>query len=155
MKDVTCSFTGHRDIVCDPSELMKRLDEAVRNAVANGYTRFVAGGALGFDTMAARAVLSLREEDPRITLHLILPCKNQDKYWDDWQKKEYLSILEAADSHEYICELYTRYCMAKRNEAMVNASSLVIAYYNGEAKGGTAMTVRYAKKKDTQIINLF
>ena len=37
-------------------------------------------GALGFDTIAAQAVLSVKETYPEVKLILVLPCENQTKY---------------------------------------------------------------------------
>lgn len=45
--------------------------------------------------------------------------------------------------------------MMRRNRALVDGAGLVIAYYNGEGKGGTAYTVRYAKKNRVAVLNLF
>ena len=123
--------------------------------IAEGYSRFIAGGALGFDTLAAKAVLEAREKYPEITLHLALPCPEQTKMWKPDQIRIYEEILERADSHEYVCEHYTRFCMAARNRRMVDCSSAVIAYYDGSGKGGTAMTVGFAEKKGLRIINVF
>ena len=71
----TCCFTGHRRL---PSEeipvLRKRLEEEIRRLYREGFHYFAAGGALGFDTLAALAVLSLRKELPGLRLILVLPC---------------------------------------------------------------------------------
>ena len=152
----TCCFTGHRDIpedrMCD---VKKRLADAVETLISEGYTAFIAGGALGFDTMAALAVLDARERKPEIVLHLVLPCPEQTKMWRADQVLKYREILERANSHEYVSQHYTRWCMAQRNRKMVEMSSAVIACYDGSGKGGTAMTVGFAEKKGIRIINVF
>lgn len=156
MEKVTCCFTGHRDVPEDQLERVKtQLAETVSALIEEGYTAFVAGGAIGFDTLAENAVLEARKSHPEITLHLALPCHNQDKKWNAEQKAEYKRIVDEANSYDYACETYTKWCMAKRNKAMVNMSSVVIAYYNGKGIGGTAMTVDFAEKKGIRIINLF
>ena len=155
MKDITCCFTGHRQLPSELSALEKRLTETVTSLISDGYVNFVAGGAIGFDTLAAKVVLKLKVQFPHISLRLVLPCKEQDKYWTDAQKKEYARLLEQADSHEYVCEGYTRYCMHQRNRKMVDTSSSVVAFYNGDGKGGTASTVKYANQKGVKVINVF
>ena len=46
---------------------------------------------------------------------------------------------------------YFNGCMQKRNQYMVDTSSVLIAVYDG-VSGGTKNTVEYAKKKDKKII---
>lgn len=155
MEEKICCFTGHRNLDGADTQLETRLENTLLALIDEGYTTFVAGGAIGFDTLSARLVLRLREANPSIKLHLVFPCENQDKYWTPNQKKEYALLRESADSYEYLFEKYNRYCMFKRNEKMVDMSSTVVAYYNGKEKGGTAMTVRYATKKGIRVINVY
>ncbi len=42
--------------------------------------------------------------------------------------------------------------MLKRNRYLVDHAACLLAVYNGEQRGGTAMTVRYAKKLGREII---
>ena len=59
----TCCFTGHRIIEERHLLLLPGLLEAaLRELIADGYYTFAAGGALGFDTLAAETVLSLQRE---------------------------------------------------------------------------------------------
>ncbi len=156
MKNATCCFTGHRDIPLSRlDEVKDTLKREITALIENGYTRFVAGGAIGFDTLAAKSVLELKKDFTHITLHLVLPCHGQDKYWTDEQKAEYVHILDNADSNEYVSQSYTRYCMHERNRKMVDMSSAVIAFYDGGEKGGTAMTVKYAIHKGINTVNIF
>ena len=156
MKEKTCSFTGHRDISVFKLPVLKRaLKKEITQLIGRGYELFVAGGALGFDTLAAKTVLDLKKDFPHISLHLALPCPEQDKYWTEKQKSEYKDILAKADSFEYVRQSYTRYCMFERNRRMVDLSSIVIAYYDGENKGGTASTVKYANQKRVEVVNLY
>lgn len=82
MREKTVCFTGHRII---PSEkrasLFAHLTDVITSLLEAGYRYFGAGGALGFDTLAAQAVLQLRTEYPQIRLILVLPCKEQTRGW--------------------------------------------------------------------------
>lgn len=49
--------------------------------IKEGYLYFGAGGALGFDTIAAFAVLKLKKRYPNIRLILVLPCLDQTRGW--------------------------------------------------------------------------
>ena len=156
MKETTCAFTGHRDV---PDSVLPSLKEKLASEllllIEKGYKSFVAGGAVGFDTIAAESVLELKGKYPDIKLHLVLPCECQDKYWNPLQKKKYKEILTLADSHEYVSIPYTRYCMHQRNRKMVDMSSVVICFFDGGDKGGTASTVKYAEKKGIDLINVY
>ena len=48
---------------------------------------------------------------------------------------------------------YTRGCMHERNRHLVDNSSVCVCYLNRES-GGTAYTVRYARERGLEIINL-
>ena len=152
MKNQTCSFTGHRDISANTKQ-KKRLESELRKLITQGIRYFGAGGALGFDTMAALAVLKLREEFSHVRLILVLPCKEQTKSWDEKDKKTYKQILDKADKVIYTAEHYHSGCMHKRNRHLIDNSSVCICYLTN-SKGGTAYTVNYARQKGLRIINL-
>ncbi len=114
---------------------------------------FGAGGALGFDTLAAQCVLSLRKRYPHIKLILVLPCTAQTKGWSKDDIAIYEEIKSQADKVVYTSHDYFRGCMFKRNRHLVNGSSVCIAYLTQE-KGGTAYTVNYAKEQGLTVINL-
>ena len=62
MRSKTVCFTGHRELPTDDlPEISKRLEDTLVALIEQGYCYFGAGGALGFDTLAAQAVLRLRE----------------------------------------------------------------------------------------------
>jgi len=62
--------------------------------------------------------------------------------------------LSQADSVEYVSHDYYDGCMIDRNHRLVEAAGLLLAVYNGERRGGTAATVRYARKLGRKIIIL-
>ncbi len=67
MRSKTVCFTGHRELPADDlPEISKRLEDTLATLIEQGYRYFGAGGALGFDTLAAQAVLRLRERYPQI-----------------------------------------------------------------------------------------
>ena len=61
-RNITCCFTGHRDMPAGEAEQVRRwLKAVVLNLYqSHGVRYFGAGGALGFDTLAAETVLELR-----------------------------------------------------------------------------------------------
>ena len=163
MFDQCCAFTGHRpkkypwgydetDARC--VTLKQMLAKQIAKLVDAGYTDFLSGMAEGADTWAALAVLALRKEHPTLRLHCVLPCEGQADRWSASARELYFSILEQADSVVYVSREYSKDCMLKRNRYLVDHVSCLLAVYNGERRGGTAMTVRYAQKMGLEIIIL-
>ncbi|MBQ7904086.1 MAG: DUF1273 family protein [Oscillospiraceae bacterium] len=153
-KEKSCCFTGHRLIPDDRYyRVMFLLRQTVEQKIKEGYTTFCAGGAQGFDTMAALAVMNLKRVYPQVQLHLYLPCRNQAEKWKSADKEMYNKILKAADKIVYISDEYTPYCMNRRNRALVDNSSLCIAYCT-QTGGGTVYTVSYAIDNGVDVINL-
>lgn len=150
----TCCFTGHREI---PDSLYpaltKALEKTLRELIRKGVLYYGAGGALGFDTLAARTVLRLREENPQIRLILVLPCPQQDKYWNLQDQKIYRNIMNHADKVVFLSPNYTHDCMHRRNRHLVDESGICVAYCV-KPNGGAAYTVAYAKQKGLPVINL-
>lgn len=154
MKERTACFTGHRTIpFLQRRKIEKRTEEALIEAIKQGYRFFGAGGALGFDTLAAQTVLRLKKTYPQIKLILVLPCLSQTRGWRPEDIAEYERIKAAADKVVYTSQEYTRDCMFKRNRHLVDNSSLCIAYLT-ENTGGTAYTVDYARSKGLIIRNV-
>ena len=154
MKEKTVCFTGHRTIpMLKKWKIEKKLKETLEALIDNGYCYFGAGGALGFDTIAAQTVLGLKKKHPEIKLILVLPCKNQTRGWEEKDVSVYESIIEQADKVVYTQEHYDRGCMFKRNRHLVDNSSVCVAYLT-EEKGGTAYTGNYANQKGVKVINI-
>ena len=149
-----CCFTGHRDIAPQHiSTLAAVLDRTLEKLISNGVTRFRAGGALGFDTVAALKVLEKREKYPHIRLDLYLPCRNQADRWGEYDKEVYAYILKNADSVTYTSEYYHRGCMHLRNRRMAEGTDFCVAYCLKDT-GGTAYTVNFARGKGISVINV-
>ena len=155
-------FTGHR-ILSEPSkQLFDRLYPVLEQLVTEqGITDFYAGGAVGFDTVAAKCVLRLRDAlkgKYKVQLHLVLPCSNEEqtRSWTSEQKYEFRVILQRADSVEYTAQKHDEKCMGRRNARLVeHATAACVCYYDVNHKSGTAQTVNLAKQKGLKIINLF
>ncbi len=149
-----CSFSGHRSL---PWEEVPQLRELLRRKIKalaeDGLTGFLCGGAMGFDTLAAEAVLGVRAGNPEISLTLALPCPDQHLRWPERAQRRFEEVLREADEVIYVSPEYHRYCMLQRNRFLVDHSSLLITYLTRES-GGTAYTVRYALKQGVPVINL-
>lgn len=153
LKERTVCFTGHRKIPPQRMDILaRRLRTIIIDLIENGYQYFGAGGALGFDTLAAQTVLDLKANYPHIKLILVLPCLSQADSWSSHDKEIYEYIKAAADKVVYTSREYSKGCMHKRNRHLVDNSSACICYLTEKA-GGTAYTVEYAKRMNLLVIN--
>ena len=150
----TCCFTGHRHLPPEEqAEIANRLERVISAQYQKGIRYYGAGGALGFDALAARTVIRLRENCPGMKLILVLPCLTQTRGWRPEDIAEYERIKSQADKIVYTAQQYTRGCMHRRNRHLVDHSGVCVCYLN-RGSGGTAYTVRYAKEKGLEIVNL-
>ena len=127
------------------------LAKEIAKLVDVGYMDFLSGMAEGADTWAALAVLALKKENPALRLHCVLPCEEQADGWSDSARELYFSSLEQADEVVSVSREYREGCMLKLNRYLVDHAACLLAVYNGEWRGGTAMTVRYARKLGRRI----
>ena len=154
MECSVCCFSGHREIPGEDREpLAFLLYRYVTQLADCGTKEFYCGGALGFDTMAAQAVLKARERDPEIRLYLAIPYRGMERHWSPEKRVPYARILEQADRVVYLSERYDSGCMLRRNRYMVDRSSICLCYMLKNT-GGTAYTVAYALKRGLEVVNL-
>ena len=150
-----CSFTGHRSIKQEhKAALPALLGRAIAYAYDNGCRVFYAGGAVGFDTEAARAVIKFRIEHPDAALVLLLPCVNQGERWSAEQLSVYEYTLSVANEVEYISEEYNSSCLRERNMELASRCDMLIAYVE-RTNSGAAQTVRMAKSLGKTVYNLY
>lgn len=163
-----CCLTGHRpggfpwdyyDKDCaEHKEYLQTLYALIEKLIAEqGFDYFISGGAIGADTDFAEAILFFKKKYPHIMLEIAVPCRNQDLKWNEPDKAKYKEILDKADTVTILSEKYTRFCMQRRNEYMVDKSDFAIAVWNSKTtKGGTYNTIKYIerKHKEYDIIDL-
>lgn len=150
----TCCFTGHRRIPPEVvAPLRERLEAEIESLIRQGVRYFGAGGALGFDTLAAEAVLDLKAVYPFIRLILVLPCRDQTRGWAEEDVKRYQAILKRADKVVYTAERYTSGCMYKRNRHLAEHSDCCLCYLT-ENIGGTFYTVGLCRRRGIPVRNL-
>ena len=154
-KAKSCCFTGHREIPQElTGRLMQRLKAGIDYLYTNtGVTTYYTGGALGFDTLAAQAVIDRHRELTDIRLVLVIPCADQAARWNNDAVAAYERIKASADEVICLAEHYYRGCMHQRNRYMADHSAACICYLTKDT-GGTAYTVQYARKNGLKIYNL-
>lgn len=150
---LTCTFTGHRTIGEKDRILLKeKLDLTLAALADGGVKRFICGGALGFDTLAAQAVIRLKEKKD-VFFELALPCGDQASRWGEKQRAEYERIRRYADRVNVLFDKYVTGCMQFRDAFMVDNSDILVSYYRGKP-GGTQYTYMYAENRGLKIIQL-
>ena len=148
LREKICCFTGHRKIPADELEgVQARLEQTIKELYHRGVIFFGAGGALGFDSLAAETVLHLREQPAysRIKLILVLPCHSQTSKWNQKDDARYQDILHRADKVVYVSQEFSYASLFKRNRHLVDGSSVCVCYQT-RYTGGTAYTIGYAEK---------
>ena len=150
----TCCFTGHRIIKITP-ELVQRLKDTIIKLITQGVTDFYNGGAIGFDMLCAETVIANKAEHSDIKLHMLLPCPPEEhaKRWNKVQIAQYNEMLKVADSVTVLSEHYTDDCMKQRNKRLVELAHCCICYC-ANPRSGTGQTVRMAREKGIDVINL-
>ena len=150
-----CCFTGHRPekISATEEEVKAWLEKQIDQSIADGYTTFISGCAMGVDIWAGQIVL--RKKAKNSSLHLIAatPWPGFGARWKDGWKEQYFALLHYADLAVNVCDHYHKGVFQQRNEYMVDRSNRLIAYYNG-TPGGTRNTIEYAEKKMIEVVIL-
>ena len=150
----TCCFTDHRLIKkSEIPKIQELLIDKIKNLLNKGVIKFLNGGALGFDMIAADTILAFKSICPQIQLIMVLPCKNQSEKWSQENKLHYQDILNKADKIIYLSDKYYDECMLDRNRYLVDNSNYCIAFLKHK-RGGTLFTVNYAKKLGKNVINI-
>lgn len=147
-----CCFSGHRPekLRTDEATIKAWLEKQVDQAIADGYTTFITGMAMGVDLWAGQIVVERRRSNSSLHLIAAVPWPGFAAKWKDQWKGQYETVLHAADLVINVREAYEKNVFQLRNEWMVNHSQRIIAYFNGE-RGGTLATIDYALKSHIEL----
>ncbi len=153
-------FTGHRGINEPANDLGMRIETAIEKSILKfNATDFYAGGAIGFDMLAAVSVIHTMDKYDDIRLHLVLPCPTHimTVKWSQEDKAMLDELFYFVESVTVISDRYYGGCMKERNQRLVDlADTLCICYWNeNNFRSGTGQTVRMAEKKGLLIKNLY
>ncbi len=159
---MTVAFTGHRTInglyhpVGEWPHVLVATEQLITKLYHKyGHTDFISGGALGFDQVAALAVINLRGTGMPIKLVMALPFKGFESKWPTSSQKAFAIIIDNADHVNYICEPgYAPWKMYKRNEWMVDNAKTAVALYLPDKLGGTLGCISYIMKQKKPLITI-
>lgn len=149
------SFTGHREF--DRVRHGVALRECVEGFVARSCetTIFWSGMAVGFDLAAAEVVLELRGAGCDVRLCCVVPYIGQDQFFSAEDRERYEAVLGSADRVVTLAEGYSREVFYRRNDYLVEQADSIIAYFDGVKSGGTAYTVRRARRAGVAVENIY
>ena len=154
--ELAVAFSGHRLV---PRVLQKQVKKLllkeIENAYNMGFRYFYCGMAMGFDLLAAEAAISLKSKLKELKLIAVIPHPDQTRLWDEKDKELYYKVLKKANRRILLRDSYSRDSLLKRNDYLLENSSLLIAFYNGNKRGGTYYTYRRALRKGMDVINLY
>ena len=76
-KNISCCFTGHRQIEYDRISFIKAaLETEIEKMILKGIRNFYCGGAISFDMLAGKIVIAFRAKYD-IQFILAIPCRGQ------------------------------------------------------------------------------
>lgn len=156
-KSTTIAFTGHRSkrITVDTSQLKEDLYCIITDFYFRGFRTFLTGMSEGFDLMAAEAVLKLKTTHTDIRLVTVIPFTRQASRFSKEDQRRYGEIFKQCDDSVLISEHYFEGCFHRRNDYLTDNASHIIAYFDGQPKGGTYYTVQRVMDKQIPVCNLF
>lgn len=152
-REQTCCFVGHKDI--PPGEQLKilaRVEHRLIPLIQQGVIYFGIGGSLGFDTLMADMLISLKAAHPRIRIIEVLPFEGYRSRWSLEQQRHAEKIDKQVDKIVYIAKEPSRGVYLLRDRHLVGCSAYCISYCTRNT-GGTAYTVKYALEHAVTVYN--
>ena len=156
LENKSVCFTGHRKIRKKDTEIENNLYKIIEDLIHKGFLYFYAGGAKGFDALASKTVIKLKEKYTNIKLILVLPFYNQYEKENNWtieEINEYNNLKNSAHKIIYTQETYSAGCYYKRNRFLIDHSDICLCY-KYKNSGGTSYTINYAENQNLKIINI-
>ena len=145
------AFTGRRTYAGEADE---ELSMVVCDLCERGFTRFLCGMSWGFDLAAARVVMECRKRYPSVELVAVEPFAEFRMMFSGEDAVLYDEVLAAANERVVAGE-NDKLAYMRRNDFLVDNASVIVAWWEGNKRGGTAYTIRRARKRRVEVINLY
>lgn len=141
-----CCFAGHRPekLTESRSEITAWLSDQIDRALGDGYVTFLTGMAMGIDIWAGQMVLERKRLYPNLHLIAVTPYPSFPVRWKEEWRTSYEKLWNEADHRVVISPSFAPDVFERRNRFLVDHSSRLIAFYNGE-EGGTHLLITYAR----------
>lgn len=148
---MTISFIGHSNLH-NGSDLFESIKNTIlQNLNANDDVVFLCGGYGDFDDLCAQVCRSIKESGQNYEIVFVTPYMSvaQQEKINEWIKWGlYDSVI-----YPPLERVPLKFAITKRNEWMINQSDFIIAYVE-HSFGGAYQSLKYAKRKGKQIVNL-
>ena len=136
----SCFFIGHRE--ADERILPVLRETILRLITEENVTEFFVGGYGGFDRLAGFAVKQIKEQNPQVSLRLLLPYHPADRPVetpDGYDGTYYPEGLEKVPK---------RYAIVKANKLMIDSSDWLVAYVShGASNSGKLLEYALLQQK--------
>ena len=150
-RNITVAFTGHRTYC---GEANSDLRQTILKLCEEGFTRFLCGMAWGFDLAAGEAVAEAKKHCSEIELVAVVPYDGFGELFRGDDAEQYGRVMAAADEVVVVSEQGGDAAFRRRNDYLVDNASIVVAWFEGVPRGGTAYTVRRARHSRLPVVNL-
>ena len=139
------AFAGHR-FIWHCSGVKEKIVAILEDLINKGYTIFYDGDYGAFDNICSNAVLELKHKYPYIKLIKILSYYHHEK--DKYELPSYYDGSIYPDLEEY----HYKQIITKRNQWIVENCDILVCHIEYNFNSGAYNTVKYAKKKNKEII---
>ena len=112
------------------------------------------GMAWGFDLAAGEAVAEAKKHCSEIELVAVVPYDGFGSLFRGDDAVQYGRVMAAADEVVVVSEQGGDAAFRRRNDYLVDNASIVVAWFDGVPRGGTAYTVRRARHSRLPVVNL-
>jgi uncharacterized phage-like protein YoqJ len=151
-ENITVAFSGHRTY---RGEVEEELCVLIGRLYDEGYRRFLCGMAWGFDLAAGEAVAELKRRKMDVALVAVVPYDGFRGLFHGEDGEQYDRVVAVADEVVVVSECEPKLAFRMRNNFLVDNASVVVAWFNGMGRGGTAYTVKRARKRGVKVENLY
>ena len=138
----SCCFFGHRDAM--DSIRSKLKEEIIRLIDEHGVNDYYVGNQGGFDSLVLSVMKELTVSYPQIRYSVVLAYLPDEKRTIPETNTIYPEGLERVPK---------RFCIARRNDWLIEHSRYVICYV-AHITGGAAQFMEKARRKNRTVINI-
>ena len=138
----SCCFFGHRDAM--DSIRSKLKEENIRLIEEHGVNDYYVGNQGGFDSLVLSVMKELTVSYPQIRYSVVLAYLPDEKRTIPETNTIYPEGLERVPK---------RFCIARRNDWLIEHSRYVICYV-AHITGGAAQFMEKARRKNRTVINI-
>ncbi|MFR9650181.1 MAG: SLOG family protein [Rikenellaceae bacterium] len=130
------------------------LSRVIHELYKQGKNTFLSGLCEGFELLCAEIILEFREKKPDVKLIAVTPHLGEQSIYNSIDRHRYEKIVEECDS-QFLISDGVNSCIpyGKRNEYMVDKSSIVITYNTNKEDINTSL-FEQGRASSSSVINI-